>query len=321
MEKLILTCFLLVFGSLKGYSQAVSSVNQEKNLEMTMTFEKESGSLGYDVICLFLTNQSESKQQIIMPGDGSESAWREPHIYFTAEFENEQHEWIQLKKHTSLRCGLFDAEWQDDTTTIDPGQKVKIYEMAALNIIKQFNIPSKGTVRLRAHYDYKQGQHPTEHLEEIPEGYREILDQQAKVKSVYHIPAFELASDWVEIDTKTGKIIIRLYGIEGHPNQEHMEWFLNNYTEEFVWSGEDWKTLKHENLVQIGYNFRTKESNVAVTLIFCKNQQDALTIAKANFPVIDGMQIAGVNGGVLFVVQGEDQYKVNSVLGWFAGEE
>jgi len=114
---------------------------------------------------------------------------------------------------------------------------------------------------------------------------------------------------------------IQLDGIDDHPNKEPMEWFLNNYKEEFIASDVDWKTLQHEDLVQKGYNFHTKSSNMSLILIFCKHQDDALIIADANSPVVDEVQIAGVNGGVLFVAQGNDRGEAVDVLSWFAGEE
>ncbi len=128
-----------------------------------------------------------------------------------------------------------------------------------------------------------------------------------------------------QINTTAGKgekIKIELNGLsDEHPNKETMEWFLNNYAEEFIESNESWDVLVHQKLIQKGYEFRTKSSNISLILIFCKNQKDALLIAEANFPVVNGVKKAGVNGGVLFVVEGEDEYKVNDVLGWFAGEE
>ncbi len=117
---------------------------------------------------------------------------------------------------------------------------------------------------------------------------------------------------------------IQLDGIDDHPNKGHMEWFLNHYKEEFIVSDAsdtDWKTLEHADLMQKGFSFHTAMSNVSLILIFCKHQDDALIIAGANFPVVDEVQMAGVNGGVLFVAQGDDPDEVTSVLSWFAGEE
>ena len=128
----------------------------------------------------------------------------------------------------------------------------------------------------------------------------------------------EIQSNGAEVVEKAK---IRLDEIDGHPNQEQMEWLLNNYEEEFIILEKDWKPLEHDSLVQERYHFYTKTSKIAVDLFFCSNQNDALTIADANFPAVDGAQVTGVNGGVLFAVEGDDQDKVNQVLSWFAGEE
>ena len=129
-----------------------------------------------------------------------------------------------------------------------------------------------------------------------------------------------------ETENKNGtevieKTKIHLNEIDGHPNKEQMEWLLNNYEEEFIILEKDWKPLEHDSLVQERYHFYTKNSNVAVDLFFCSNQKDALTIADANFPAVDGAPFTGVNGAVLFVVKGDDQDKANHILSWFAGEE
>jgi hypothetical protein len=124
------------------------------------------------------------------------------------------------------------------------------------------------------------------------------------------------------LDTENEKIKIELNGLsDNHPSKKSMEWFLNNYKEEFIATKDEWKIIEHENLIQKRFSFHTKLSTVSLILIFCKNQQDALTIARANFPVIDGFQSNGVNGSILFVVKGNNQNEVNSVLQWFAGEE
>lgn len=102
-----------------------------------------------------------------------------------------------------------------------------------------------------------------------------------------------------------------------HPNKEQMEWFLNNYEEEFIANKENNDSLMSEHLIQKKYYFQTKSSNVSLTLIFCNNQQDALTIGSTNF----NNQKYGVDGAVLFVVEGNDNLEVNSVLSWFSGEE
>lgn len=106
-----------------------------------------------------------------------------------------------------------------------------------------------------------------------------------------------------------------------HPNKNQMETFLNTYKEEFILEEEIKVVLEHENLIQKRYDFYTKESGIHLTLIFCKNQEDALKIAETNFYSTKDHQEYGVNGAVLFVVNGKDDGKINTVLSWFSGEE
>lgn len=100
-----------------------------------------------------------------------------------------------------------------------------------------------------------------------------------------------------------------------------MEGFLNNFEEEFIEQKAAMVDLENQNLIQNTYYFKTKSSGVSVLLFFCANGNDALTLGKANFSSNENNQQFGTNGAVLFVVKGDDQIKVNSVLSHFSGEE
>lgn len=203
MKKLTVITFLLACFTLISFSQDTTKSNLEKNLKMTITFERANKQNVDDIIRLYLTNLSKTdKYKIIMPGDGSEAAWREPYIYFTAEFKEGNGIWSKLEKLASYRsCGMFDAEWQEDTLTINPKQKIQIYYMASENIIKFFDIPSSGTIRLTGYYDYEQGKHPKEHANEIPSDFKKIIEQ-GNYESIKNIPSFILTSDAIEITIK-----------------------------------------------------------------------------------------------------------------------
>ncbi|MDD3859583.1 MAG: hypothetical protein PHW83_05240 [Bacteroidales bacterium] len=123
-------------------------------------------------------------------------------------------------------------------------------------------------------------------------------------------------------DTETQKIKIQLNDLsDTHPNKQQMEHFLNNYKEEFIESELNTDYLKNQHLIQKQYCFRTKHSNVSLTLIFCEYQKDALSVAEANFNSDSIGQEFGINGSTLFIVEGNDKLEVNSVLSHFAGEE
>lgn len=202
MKKLTVTTFLIMCFVLASYSQNTNKTNQEKELKMTIVFENANGKNSDNLIRLYITNQSKTdKYKIIMPDDGSESAWREPYIYFTADFKDENGKWKQLEKLGGFRCGRFDAEWQKDTATVNPARKIQIYEMTSENIIRFFNISSSGIIRLMAHYDYKQGRHPKEHVNEVPKDYKEVIEQE-NAENIKNIPSFVLTSDTIEINVK-----------------------------------------------------------------------------------------------------------------------
>lgn len=124
------------------------------------------------------------------------------------------------------------------------------------------------------------------------------------------------------IDKKNAKTKIILNGVKNeHPNKDMMEWFLNNYEEEFIEQKQDIVPLANNNLIQNKYNFKTKLSEVSLILIFCNNMKDALTIGESNFTSVANNQKFGTNGSVLFVVKGNNKSKVMSVLSYFAGRE
>ncbi|MFH2141704.1 MAG: hypothetical protein ABIJ97_04735 [Bacteroidota bacterium] len=134
--------------------------------------------------------------------------------------------------------------------------------------------------------------------------------------------SFSCSNQPKSIDMNNAKTKIILNGVKNeHPNKEMMEWFLNNYEEEFIEQKEDIDTLENQNLIQNKFCFKTKLSGVSLFLIFCNNGKDALTVGNTNFSSDENNQNFGTNGAVLFVVKGSDKYKVNSVLNFFAGEE
>ena len=115
---------------------------------------------------------------------------------------------------------------------------------------------------------------------------------------------------------------ISLKGLKDeNPDKNRMESFLNHYKEEFMEQQADKVSLQHQDLIQGIYHFQTKQSGISVVLIFCDSWSDANTVGKTNFSSTENHQKWGTNGGVLFVVKGNDPYAVNDVLGYFSGEE
>ena len=101
-----------------------------------------------------------------------------------------------------------------------------------------------------------------------------------------------------------------------HPNTKQFEWMLNNYKETFLTDVEH-QYIAGDTLIQYQAYFYTENSKDTVSLFFCNNQNDALTTAKnyyTNKPY-------GLNGAVLFVINSNDEYRINDLLSWFAREE
>lgn len=201
--KNILFILLSMFSySTNSFAQNNSQTAYEKDLNMSFIFiEKTKERAAYSKIRLYLNNESTDKEYLIIkPSDGSESAWREPYIYFKIELKKDK-EWLPLKAGLTLRCGLFDADWQKDVFRLQANQKEQIYEMAFANILAGFEIPSNGIIRIQAYYDYKQGQHPKDHKHVIPEAYTATLEQEIP-QSIKTIPPFVLESNSIEIEIK-----------------------------------------------------------------------------------------------------------------------
>ena len=78
---------------------------------------------------------------------------------------------------------------------------LNFYNKISFSYLRFFNFNSDGIIRLTAFYDYKQGQHPKEHLNEIPIEYKEVLEQE-NPENIKSIPSFLLFSDKIEINIK-----------------------------------------------------------------------------------------------------------------------
>lgn len=161
------------------------SVDYEKDLKLTVTFEAKGGNPAEGFVHFWLTNTSDSlKYMIVLPGDGSESAWREPYFYYTVDVKDKKEGWKPVQGHGILRCGLYDYEWEKDTVRFSPRQKMEIYQ-DWMPFENRFDIKTKGDLRFVAHYEYGAGKHHQR-------------SNFAK-DSVLNIPAFTLVSDTVYI--------------------------------------------------------------------------------------------------------------------------
>lgn len=104
----------------------------------------------------WLVNRGKQAVTVVKPGDGSESAWREPYVYFTAE-RRQGDGWTAVKRHGVGRCGLFDPDWEKDKVGLGPGEKLEL--MSWIPGPQAFFDLEPGHYRFRVHYEFAEGAH------------------------------------------------------------------------------------------------------------------------------------------------------------------
>jgi hypothetical protein len=162
----------------------------QNDLHLTITHQPTVKQNGNGVLTLTLTNSSSTtRYKVILPGDGSENAWREPYVYFTADFKKRKSDkWEPLEYHKPLRCGNYDPNWHNDTTFIGPKQSMQIYQ-SLFWLDSYFNINSNGTLRLTAHYEFGNGKHSKAKSDSM----KSVLPE---------IPDFTLVSDTIIVNVR-----------------------------------------------------------------------------------------------------------------------
>lgn len=97
---------------------------QKLKLELSLKHGFASIELGQQIeVEAAIRNVSPDPQQVVLPGDGSDMGWREPHVLYIGEID------VGDGKPTPLpwadgglgRCGNSDTEWRDEVVTIPPG--------------------------------------------------------------------------------------------------------------------------------------------------------------------------------------------------------
>ena len=101
-----------------------------------------------------MRNASTMAMSVIKPGDGSESRWREPYVYYSAQ-KLEGDEWREVPTRPILRCGLYNFNWQADVVTIEPGKSLALGDWVPGP--QTFFELTPGRYRLQLHYDYAAG--------------------------------------------------------------------------------------------------------------------------------------------------------------------
>jgi hypothetical protein len=101
-----------------------------------------------------LENRStDTAYRVVKPGDGSESGWREPHVWFSAQRETTDGDWEDVPRSGIGRCGLFDADWHDEVTELAPGKSLALQDWMPMPTMT-LDFQKSGRVRLYAHYAY-----------------------------------------------------------------------------------------------------------------------------------------------------------------------
>lgn len=105
-----------------------------------------------------------------------------------------------------------------------------------------------------------------------------------------------------------------------HNNAKHMEYFLRAIKYPLEEKRFDQRHEPLNELIIGGAKFQSIDLAlpITITLIFCDSYEEATKVGK-NY--ISEHVHHGVNGDVLYVVESEDEEKVNELLGLFAGEE
>lgn len=139
-----------------------------------------------------LVNRSETvTHRVVAPGDGSESGWREPHVYYTGQRQAGDGTWTDLERRGIGRCGMYDRNWHDEVRELGPGESIDLNPWTALPA-QVFDLGSAGKFRVRVHYRYAGGT--------LGKGVSERADP-GPMKGV---PAFDLVSKPIEFEIVRG---------------------------------------------------------------------------------------------------------------------
>lgn len=134
-----------------------------------------------------IVNRSKTTTyKLVRPGDGSESGWRDPHVYFTADTSDARGVRTPVAEAGLGRCGLYDANWHDEVITLAPGKVLDLTNWMPM-AHHQLRFEDEGTVSMRLHYRYTRGA--------LGKG-RKTLDPKAEggTGPMGTTPAFELVS-------------------------------------------------------------------------------------------------------------------------------
>lgn len=169
----------------------------EKDLVLTLRrtqaepFERERDPR-FEVV---LANRSADRTYpIVMSSDGSESGWREPHVWYTLDKRVAGGPWTAAPPEPLARCGNYDSDWTKDVTALAPGKEVTL---PWFDFFEQWDLEGATAVRVVAHYAY--GDHAKD-LRKVP-------------PALHAMPAYALASNAIELPVEQPLVLeVRVKG-------------------------------------------------------------------------------------------------------------
>lgn len=103
-----------------------------------------------------LVNRSRDRSiALVLPGDGSDFAWREPEVFWLAEIDAGDGRWVPAPRERPSRCGNFDEDWTDEVRALAPGERIAVYFGQGPDAF--FDLHEGARFRVRAGYRYRAG--------------------------------------------------------------------------------------------------------------------------------------------------------------------
>ncbi|OAI58043.1 hypothetical protein AYO49_06025 [Verrucomicrobiaceae bacterium SCGC AG-212-N21] len=189
----LMASLLLPWGmpvSAEGADEAAPTREQiEKDLELRATLTTPATITAGDAVNVSLTLHNRSQQTthaVVLPSDGSESGWREPHIFYSATVDQGTGKAAPIEPTRFARCGLYDFNWHKDIRQLKPGEELKLGEWVPQPSM-QFEFQEAGRVKLQAHYRFRAGATKDPNL------------LNPGTSAMTGVPAFELVSKSMEL--------------------------------------------------------------------------------------------------------------------------
>lgn len=167
-------------------SQVATGARAELERDLTLTLRRTvtdafeiDRNPRFEVV---LKNTSKTKtHDVVLPSDGSESNWREPHVFYTVERrDSATSAWVAAPAQRMIRCGNYDQDWTKDVVALAPGKEVVL---PWFDFFQQWDLEGASDVRVVAHYAYG------DHAKDL-----------RKVPPVLHAtPAYTIASNAMEM--------------------------------------------------------------------------------------------------------------------------